>query len=93
MFSNFVWRGYGNQWLAGAAEGKLGGLALASSQALARSTFGRAKGVVDVELKGAVQYGHCLSMLARGLSRMQGLSSQEASSLVVPVLVLLMHAV
>ena len=93
MFSNYVWRGYGNTWLEQAAMGRLGQLALASSTALAKCTFGHAKTLDNVTWQGAVEYGKCLHMLARELGDKKGLGAKGAHKLLVPILVLLMHAV
>ncbi|KAI1370693.1 hypothetical protein F4677DRAFT_465005 [Hypoxylon crocopeplum] len=91
IFSNFVWRGYGALWLAHAAEGKLGPLALSSARALAQSYFGRAKSVLGVEIQGAVQYGKCLQGLRQELGGGQ-LLKDSSCELVVPILLLMMHA-
>jgi len=95
-FSNFVWRGYGSQWLEQAAQGKLGTLALDSIKALSWSTFGKSAKLADMQYKGSVQYGKCLRMLAQEME----VGSEKAvakkgldGSLVVPILLLLMHAV
>ncbi|KAI1771605.1 hypothetical protein F4818DRAFT_196352 [Hypoxylon cercidicola] len=89
-FSNFVWRGYGAQWLAQAAQGKLGHLALDSTRALAQSYFGKAKGVPSIEIQGNIQYGKCLHGLWQELG--EGKALAKGHELVVPILVLMMHA-
>ena len=92
-FSNFVWRGYGSQWLDQAAEGRLGDLALDSVKALSYSTFGKSNRLVDVELKGSVHYGRCLRTLAKELRDGTVVSDRGKGDLLVPILVLMMHAV
>jgi hypothetical protein len=90
MFSNFVWRSYGAPWLDQAAAGKLGSLSLDATKALSQANFGRSNHKLDIELKGVVQYGKCLRTLsgALGSGAVQG-----GQDLLVPILVLLMHAV
>jgi hypothetical protein len=90
MFSNFVWRSYGAPWLDQAAAGKLGSLSLDATKALSEANFGRSNHKPDIELKGVVQYGKCLKTLAGALG--SG-AVQEGQHLLVPILVLLMHAV
>lgn len=92
MFSNFVWRSYGALWLDQAAQGRLGGLSLDATKALAQANFGRLNHKSDIELEGVVQYGQCLKTLADDLGRCMTLV-QGAEDLLVPILVLLMHAV
>ncbi|RFU27315.1 hypothetical protein B7463_g9035, partial [Scytalidium lignicola] len=93
IFSNFVWRGYGSLWLERAAEGKLGPVALDAAKALAQSTFGRSKKVADVEIQGGIHYSKSLQALAKELGNTQALLLEgEACKLVVPILVLMMHA-
>ncbi|KAM5361650.1 hypothetical protein ACJA88_014387 [Fusarium oxysporum] len=89
MFSNFVWRSYGTPWLDQAAAGKLGSLSLDATKALSEANFGRSNHKPDIELKGVVQYGKCLKTLAGALG--SG-AVQEGQHLLVPILVLLMHA-
>ncbi|KAH6961972.1 hypothetical protein BKA56DRAFT_598155 [Ilyonectria sp. MPI-CAGE-AT-0026] len=91
MFSNFVWRSYGALWLDQAAQGRLGGLSLDATKALAQANFGRLNHKSDIELEGVVQYGQCLKTLADDLGRCMTLV-QGAEDLLVPILVLLMHA-
>ncbi|WKT50562.1 hypothetical protein QSH57_015532 [Fusarium oxysporum f. sp. vasinfectum] len=90
MFSNFVWRSYGTPWLDQAAAGKLGSLSLDATKALSEANFGRSNHKPDIELKGVVQYGKCLKTLAGALG--SG-AVQGGQHLLVPILVLLMHAV
>lgn len=87
MFSNFVWRSYGAPWLDQAAAGKLGRLSLDATKALSQANFGKSNHQSDIELKGVIQYGKCLESLA------QELGSSCGRDLLVPILVLLMHAV
>lgn len=94
IFLNFVWRGYGSLWLEQAAEGKLGPVALDAAKALAQSTFGKSKNLANIELQGTVHYGKSLQALVTELKNSQALLSKgEAYKLVVPILVLMMHAV
>ncbi|KAM5385726.1 hypothetical protein ACJZ2D_000925 [Fusarium nematophilum] len=89
MFSNFVWRSYGTPWLDQAAAGKLGSLSLDATKALSHANFGRSNHKPDIEIKGVVQYGKCLKTLA-GVLGNGGV--QGGRDLLVPILVLLMHA-
>ncbi|XXH05839.1 hypothetical protein Hte_012277 [Hypoxylon texense] len=91
-FSNFVWRGYGAKWLAQAAQGNLGHLALDSARALAQSYFGKAKGLPGIEIQGNIQYGKCLHGLWKELGQENSLVKGQGSELVVPILALMMHA-
>ncbi|RSM19447.1 hypothetical protein CDV31_001607 [Fusarium ambrosium] len=86
MFSNFVWRSYGAPWLDQAAAGKLGRLSLDATKALSQANFGKSNHQSNIELKGVIQYGKCLESLA------QELGSSCGRELLVPILVLLMHA-
>ena len=90
MFSNFVWRSYGSLWLESAASGKLGDLALDATKALSRSNFGKSNHQSQIELQGVLQYGQCLNTLAKNLASHR---NREKRDLLVPILVLLMHAV
>ncbi|KAJ9133846.1 Transposase tc1-like protein [Pleurostoma richardsiae] len=93
IFSNFVWKGYGSLWLDQAAEGKLGQLALDAATALAQSTFGRSKNVASIRMRGEVYYGKSLQALAEQLEDTQAVLARGGGhGLVVPVLVLMMHA-
>lgn len=92
MFSNFVWRSYGVLWLDQAAEGKLGDLALSATKALSKANFGRSNRISEIELEGSVQYGKCLKKLASRIEQ-EIAAGQEARLLIVPILVLIMHAV
>ena len=92
LFENFVWRAYGNQWLEQAAEGKLGDLSMDATTALAHSHFGRSNIQSEIQLKGQVGYGKCLKTLAQELGKGVELA-KEGSDLIVPILVLMMHAV
>ncbi|KAH8819330.1 hypothetical protein F5884DRAFT_839408 [Xylogone sp. PMI_703] len=93
IFSNFIWRGYGSIWLEHAAEGRLGPLALDAAKALAQSTFGKSKKVTDVEIQGGIHYGKSLQALAKELGNTRALLLKgETHKLIVPVLVLMMHA-
>ncbi|KAF4468718.1 Transcriptional regulatory moc3 [Fusarium albosuccineum] len=89
MFSNFVWRSYGTPWLDEAAAGRLGHLSLDATRALSEANFGRSNHQPDIELKGVVQYGKCLKTLAMELE--SGIA-HGGRDLLVPILVLMMHA-
>ncbi|CAM1510073.1 Fc.00g004080.m01.CDS01 [Cosmosporella sp. VM-42] len=91
MFSNVVWRSYGAPWLDQAAQGKLGDLSLDATKALAQANFGRSNHKPDIELQGVVQYGKCLKSLAAELGKGMALA-QGGQDLLVPILVLMMHA-
>ncbi|KAI8635469.1 hypothetical protein F5Y19DRAFT_482686 [Xylariaceae sp. FL1651] len=82
----------GAQWLTQAAQGKLGQLAFNSAQALAQFSFGKSHKVANLEMQSYVQYGKCLQDLARELGSGSTLSKTQACELVVPILVLMMHA-
>ncbi|KAF2462353.1 hypothetical protein BDY21DRAFT_418252 [Lineolata rhizophorae] len=89
LFENFVWRSYGTPWLELAAKGKLDALSSQACQALARSNFGRAFHDAELQTSGAVEYGAALQALRPMLSDP---SRPDFTSLVVPVLILLMHS-
>jgi hypothetical protein len=109
MFANPVWRLYGGAWLPDAARGRLGGLALEAARAVARAGFGRMSGRRKVEVAGQAAYGRCLGILAGELAERKGCAHVERAGvgerrmgkgmrkgkedLVVPVLVMMMHAV
>ncbi|KAJ9137097.1 transcriptional regulatory protein moc3 [Pleurostoma richardsiae] len=108
MFANPVWRLYGGAWLPDAARGRLGGLALEAARAVARAGFGRMSGRREVEVAGQAAYGRCLGILAGELAERKGCAHVERAGvgerrmgkgmrkgkedLVVPVLVMMMHA-
>lgn len=93
MFSNFVWRGYGSQWLSQAAQGKLGRLSLDSAKALAQSVFGKSKRVTGIEIQGSVLYGRCLQNLVHKLAASPEPGGETGRELIIPILTLMMHAV
>ena len=93
MFSNFVWRAYGNSWLSDAAGSKVGSLSFDASRAMAQAHFGRANKQIRIEITGQKQYGKCLSSLATELSGDECVSRNSRHHLIIPILVLLMHAV
>ncbi len=92
LFSNFVWRTYGIGWLDQAARGNLGGLALDASTALAEVTFGRENHQAGIEIKGRATYGICLRTLAGEMGKGGSSLARRGQELLVPILVLLMHA-
>ncbi len=93
LFDNFVWRAYGDRWLEQAAEGRLGGLSMEATNALAHSHFGRSNMQTQVQLRGEVGYGKCLKTLATEVGKSVELGPAGGSGLVIPILVLMMHAV
>lgn len=93
MFSNFVWRAYGNLWLSCAAGGKVGSLSLDASKAMAQAHFGRTHKQAAIEHTGQKQYGKCLNSLATRLSDAATAVNTGKHELIIPILVLLMHAV
>jgi hypothetical protein len=89
MFSNYVWRSSGVLWLEDAASGKFGLLSLKTTYALSRANFGRSHHQPDIERQGIVVYGQCLTSLAGQLTT----QDKTRQALIVPMLVLLLHAV
>ncbi len=92
LFENFIWRSFGDRWLEQAAKGRLGGLSREATNAIAHSHFGRSNMLSDVQRRGDVGYGRCLEALRTELSK-DVLARVAGSGLVVPILVLMMHAV
>ena len=90
LFDNFVWSTYANPWLWMAACGKLGQLSVTASQALAQSAFGKHHNHSETIATGAVSYSNTVKSLVAALAE-PGNRGKEA--LLVPVLILLMHAV
>lgn len=90
LFDNFVWRTYGWPWLEMCAQGKLGKLSLDACQCFAQSVFGKHHHQNDIELQGQVLYGQTIRKLSRELDHTANPGSEE---LIVPILLLLMHAV
>lgn len=89
MFANHVWRSSGVLWLEHAAKGNFGPLSLEATHALSQANFGRSHHQPDIEFKGKELYEQCLTNLAGQLASV----SQCNPALIVPVLVLLTHAV
>ncbi|ORX93374.1 hypothetical protein BCR34DRAFT_608573 [Clohesyomyces aquaticus] len=88
MFANHVWRSSGGLWLKDAAGGKFGSLSLNATTALSQANFGRSNHQPIIERGGIQLYGQCLAALGRQL----GSLNQGGQALIVPILVLLMHA-
>ncbi|KAH7386901.1 hypothetical protein DE146DRAFT_186573 [Phaeosphaeria sp. MPI-PUGE-AT-0046c] len=88
MFSNHVWRASAALWLEDAATGKLGRLSMDSAYALSQANFGRVNRQHDIEIAGTALYGQCLKTLAGRLANID----QDGQALLVPILLLLMHA-
>jgi hypothetical protein len=91
IFSNFVWRGYGASWLYQSAQGLVGQLAWDSVTALAEISFGRSQKAHQIEVQGRIKYGNALRCLVEKLGG-RG-QYQNLRELVIPILLLLMHAV
>ncbi|ORY15598.1 hypothetical protein BCR34DRAFT_477610 [Clohesyomyces aquaticus] len=89
LFSNFVWRTYGYGWLDLGAEGKLDVMTHQSVKALSSSFFGVLYRQEEIQLKGSMQYGKVLTMLRPRLSDPR---KSGVENLIVPIMVLLMHA-
>ena len=90
LFENFVWASYGTPWLQYSAQGMMGGLSLAASQAFSQSVFGRHHHRSDIETEGQIHYGATVRDLSVELSQV---GHQGSESLIVPIMILLMHAV
>lgn len=89
MFSNHVWRASAAVWLEDAATGKLGRLSMDSAFALSQANFGRINHQHDIESQGTALYGQCLTSLAGQLANVD----RGGQALLIPILLLLMHAV
>ena len=90
LFDNFVWSSYGSPWLQMSAEGKLDALSLEACRAFSLSTFGRHHHQDDIEVDGAVHYDKTVRALS---SRLSGVGYPGSEALIVPIMILLMHAV
>jgi hypothetical protein len=89
MLSNFIWRTYGHGWLeAAAAEAdSLGSWAV---KALSSIFFGISHHQEDMQMKATLQYGQAVSLLRPALSDP---SKPGIEELIVPIMLMLMHAV
>lgn len=90
LVANIVWRTYGTPWLEMAAKGSLGQLSLDASRALSQTNFGSAHHQDEIKLDGMIQYSKVLKALAPQLSDPERPGVEE---LIVPVMMLLIHAV
>jgi hypothetical protein len=89
MFENHVWRSSAGPWLQPAINGEFGDLALTAVHALSKANFGKLFHLSGIEREGVVLHGRCLKLLADRLATV----NHESQELIVPILVLLMHAV
>ncbi|KAF2472043.1 uncharacterized protein BDR25DRAFT_17757 [Lindgomyces ingoldianus] len=89
MFSNFVWRTYGSGWLDLGAEGRIDAMTRQSINALSQTFFGVSHHQEQLQLKGSMQYGKVLTLLRPKLANP---SNPGLEYLIIPVMVLLMHA-
>jgi hypothetical protein len=90
LFDNFVWSSYGSPWLQMSAEGKLDALSLEACRAFSLSIFGRHHRQAEIEVSGAVHYDKTVRALS---SRLSNVGAPGSESLIVPIMILLMHAV
>jgi hypothetical protein len=90
LFDNFVWSSYGSPWLQMSAEGKLNALSLEACRAFSLSIFGRHHHQSEIELSGAVHYDKTVRALS---SRLSNVGAPGSEALIVPIMILLMHAV
>lgn len=90
MFSNFVWRTYGHGWLEPAAVKQLDSLSSQAVKALSSIFFGIQHHQEDLQLRGSMQYGKAITLLRPALSDP---TNPGIENLIIPVLILLMHAV
>jgi len=93
LFDNFVWRTWGNAWLRAASEAKMGELARKAVQGLAFNNFGRVHHQVELEATGNRTYGECLRLLAGELAKGDTVAPEDAASLLIPMLLMLIHSV
>ncbi len=89
LFENFVWSSYGTPWLQYSARGQMGDLPLAACQAFSQCVFGRHHHRSDIETEGQIHYGATVRDLSLELSQL----GHQGSELIVPIMILLMHAV
>ncbi|KIW70817.1 hypothetical protein PV04_03056 [Phialophora macrospora] len=89
LFDNFVWSSYGSPWLQMSAEGKLDALSLEACRAFSLSIFGRHHHQAEIEVSGAVHYDKTVRALS---SRLSNVGAPGSECLIVPIMVLLMHA-
>jgi hypothetical protein len=90
LFDNFVWSSYGSPWLQMSAEGRLDALSLEACRAFSLSIFGKHHHQAEIEVSGAVHYDKTVRALSSRLSNVGAIGSE---SLIVPIMILLMHAV
>jgi hypothetical protein len=90
LFDNFVWSSYGSPWLQMSAEGKLDALSLEACRAFSLSIFGKHHHQSEIEMSGAVHYDKTVRALS---VRLSNVGSPGSESLIVPIMILLMHAV
>jgi hypothetical protein len=90
LFENFVWSSYGTPWLELAALGRIDELSTSSCQAFAQTVYGKHHHLEDVEMMGSLHYGKTVRNLSSALSRA---GERGSENLIVPIMVLLLHAV
>lgn len=90
LLTNFVWRSHCTPWLEKAVEGKLGDLPKDASHALSKTNFGSSFRLNEVTLAGAKDYGQAVKTLG---SRISALGGPDFETLIIPVLLLTIHAV
>ena len=90
LFENFVWSSYGTPWLEYSASGRMGRLSLTACQAFSQCVFGKHHHRSDIETAGQIHYGATVRDLSVELSQV---GHQGSESLIVPIMILLMHAV
>lgn len=89
MFASQVWKSLGALWLEEAASGHLGPLSHKAAVGLSQVSFGNFFSQSTISKRGNELYGQCLVAVAAELARTQG----ARPDLLLPVLILLMHAV
>ena len=90
LLTNFVWRSHCTPWIEQAVKGKLGELAKNASRALSKTNFGTSFKLPEVKLDGAKHYGLAVRHVSSRLSKPTGL---EIETLIIPFLLLTIHAV
>lgn len=90
MLHNFVWKTYGNGWLEPAAQELLDQLSTQAVRALSGIFFGIFHHKEDIQLQACLHYGKVLAQLRMRLAEPSG---EGVERMIIPVLVLLMHAV
>jgi hypothetical protein len=90
LMQNFVWKMYGVGWFEPAARDQIDCLSANAIYALSQVFFGEMHRRKELRLQGGAHYGQVMSKLGVKLAKTK---LDELESLMVPVMILLIHAV